>query len=133
MREDVLYTLYQSALSSLERAYAPFSNFRVGAAVLMEDGNGRRRVFTGVNVENSSYGLTVCAERVAVFKGVSEGFRRVLALSIAAVEGGEVRFPTPCGACRQVLAEFSDGEMPIYNGDRVVKLADLLPSAFRLR
>ena len=92
--------LVRKAVEARDSAYAPYSRFRVGAAVLGEDG----RIFTGGNVENASYGLTVCAERVAVFKAVSEGTRNFTAIAVAAEGEGPV---SPCGACRQVLAEFS--------------------------
>ncbi len=129
---DTLKSLYAEAVRVVENAYAPYSRFKVGAAVLMENERGERRVFTGVNVENASYGLTVCAERVAVFKGVSEGYRKVIALSLLAVKDGEVVPVLPCGACRQVLWEFAEGDTPIYNGERTYSLGDLLPGGFRL-
>lgn len=129
---DTLKSLYAEAVRVVENAYAPYSRFKVGAAVLMENDRGERRVFTGVNVENASYGLTVCAERVAVFKGVSEGYRKVIALSLLAVKDGEVVPVLPCGACRQVLWEFAEGDTPIYNGERTYSLGELLPGGFRL-
>lgn len=130
--EDTLKELYTEALRVVENAYAPYSRFRVGAAVLMENDRGERKVFTGVNVENSSYGLTVCAERVAIFKGVSEGYRRLIAVSLVAVKDGEVLPVLPCGACRQVMWEFGDEGVPVYNGERTFRLGDLLPGGFRL-
>ncbi len=132
MDSKILQELYERATVSVENAYAPYSRFRVGAAVLMENDRGERRVFTGVNVENSSYGLTVCAERVAVFKGVSEGYRRLLALSLVAVKDGETLSVLPCGACRQVMWEFGDENTPVYDGEKVHRLGDLLPGGFRL-
>ena len=113
------------------RAYAPYSKFKVGAALIAEDG----RIFTGCNVENASYGLSNCAERTAVFKAVSEGATRFTALAIA---GGEEDVAMPCGACRQVLAEFFPPEAPVrcttLDGARTVDLTVgfLLPGAFRL-
>jgi cytidine deaminase len=102
--------LYRNALAAAGAAYAPYSKFRVGAALLAEDG----AVFLGCNVENRSYGLTVCAERVAVFKGVSEGRRRFTALAIAAPDSS---YPVgPCGACRQVLSEFMPSDAPVRFG-----------------
>ena len=95
-----LANLASAAIEASQRAYAPYSKFKVGAALLAEDG----RVFTGCNVENASYGLTNCAERTAVFKAVSEGATRFKAIAIA---GGVGDVAMPCGACRQVLAEFS--------------------------
>jgi cytidine deaminase len=102
--------LFALARRAAERAYAPYSKFRVGAALLGADG----RIFTGCNVENRSFGLTVCAERNAVFQGVSQGCRKFLALAIAAPDsGGAVG---PCGACRQVLSEFMDPRSPVRFG-----------------
>jgi cytidine deaminase len=109
-----------------ERAYAPYSHYLVGAAVLTEDGS----VFTGCNVENASYGLTVCAERVAVFSAVAAGHKRITAVAILTPSRG-----APCGACRQVLLEFGGGELEVHladpeGGRRKRTLADLLPEAF---
>jgi cytidine deaminase len=119
--------LIRSARAAQRRARAPYSRFRVGAALLA--GNGR--VFTGCNVENASYGLTMCAERVALGKAVSEGCRKFRAIAIVAPAGNV----TPCGACRQVLAEF--GDMLVVCCDwrrprrvRVYQLGELLPAAF---
>ena len=110
-------------------AYAPYSRFYVGAALLAADG----RVFTGCNVENASYGLANCAERVAIGKAVSEGVREFLAI---AVTGPEDLTPcAPCGACRQVLSEFGP-QMPLImpsagpDGYEVASVSDLLPGAF---
>lgn len=123
--------LAEAAREAAARAYAPYSNFKVGAALLAEDG----RVFTGCNVENASYGLTNCAERTALFKAVSEGVTRFRALAIA---GGGDAPATPCGACRQALAEFCQPDMPIrcvtLDGAKALDftLGELLPGAFRL-
>lgn len=92
--------LLAAADKAMENAYAPYSGFRVGAALLCADG----KVFTGCNIENSSYGATNCAERTAVFKAVSEGCRDFAAIAIVSSGGGETY---PCGICRQVLGEFS--------------------------
>ena len=91
--------LLQAARDAMTRAYAPYSQYRVGACLLCEDG----RLFTGCNVENAAYGLSNCAERTALFKAVSEGAQAFTAIAIAA-EGSA---PWPCGACRQALSEFS--------------------------
>ncbi|MEW6447721.1 MAG: cytidine deaminase [Bacillota bacterium] len=115
------------ALAAKEKAYAPYSGIRVGAAVKTGDG----AIFTGANVENASYGLTICAERVAVAKAVTEGYRDIVAVAI--VWEGE-GFCTPCGACRQVLHEFGPGMRVIMTDAqgnyREEVLAALLPHAF---
>ena len=107
-------------------AYVPYSNFRVGAALLCEDG----QVFTGSNIENISYGLTMCAERTAVFKAVSQGCRHFKAIAIAA----DATAPWPCGACRQVLAEVSPKMRVMVTWDQgqtaQSTLEDLLPNSF---
>ncbi len=101
--------LLEAALRARENAHAPFSKFRVGAAVEDEAG----RIYTGCNIENATYGLTLCAERVAVFKAVSEGARRFRRVAVAA----DTSHPTPpCGACRQILWEFcGDVEVVLVN------------------
>ena len=107
-----LDALYEEALNAARFAYAPYSHFRVGAALLAEDGS----LHTGVNVENRSYGLTICAERSAVFSAVSKGRRRFTALAIATPDSD---YPVgPCGACRQVLSEFMDEDAPVYFGGK---------------
>lgn len=118
--------LLEKACEMLEKAYAPYSGFRVGACLLSEDG----RLFTGCNVENASYGATICAERTAVAKAVSEGARRFLAIAVA----GDKGFPWPCGVCRQVLREFAP-ELRVICGSReggmqVTTLRELLPLSF---
>lgn len=117
--------LIEEAKQAREGAYAPYSHFAVGAALLTRSG----RVFTGANVENASYGLTVCAERVAVFKAVTAGEREFQAIAIASSTGA-----SPCGACRQVLAEFGLDMLVISvdMDDRVRQwtLEELLPASF---
>ena len=119
--------LIEAALAAREHAHAPFSNFKVGAA--LEDETGR--IFTGCNVENATYGLTVCAERVAVFKAVSEGARKFKRISVVA--DTDVLTP-PCGACRQILWEFcGDIEVTLANlhdKNETMRLKDLLPRPF---
>ena len=116
-----------AALAVRENAHAPFSGFKVGAAV--EDESGR--IFTGCNVENATYGLTVCAERVAIFKAISEGARKFTRVVVAA--DTDVLTP-PCGACRQILWEFcGDVELVMTNlrgKSEKLRLAELFPRAF---
>ncbi len=119
--------LLAAALSAREHSYAPFSHFRVGAA--LEDDSGG--VHTGCNVENATYGLTLCAERVAVFKAVSEGARRFRRIAIVADTD---TLTPPCGACRQILWEFC-GDIEIVLGNprgltETLRLKDLFPRAF---
>ena len=121
--------LVQTARKALENAYSPYSNYKVGAALLTDHG----KIFTGCNVENGSYGASNCAERTAVFKAVSEGERRFTAIAIASEDGGTP--PFPCGICRQVISEFCPPETPvlIYDGSGSVCSADLgelIPYAF---
>ena len=113
------------AREARQRAYAPYSRFAVGAALLGRSG----RVYTACNVENVSYGLSICAERAAVFKAVSEGEQEFKALAVVTSAGG-----SPCGACRQVLAEFNC-KMTVYAADtegqyRAFTVEELLPEAF---
>lgn len=117
--------LIASATAARERAYAPYSNFKVGAALLGKSG----RVYTGCNVENAAYGPSMCAERTAVFKAVSEGEREFEA--IAVVTGNGV---SPCGTCRQVMMEFAP-DMTVVISDtrgnaRATTVRDLLPDGF---
>jgi cytidine deaminase len=123
--------LLAKAREARSRAYAPYSNFRVGAAVLTEKGN----IFSGVNVENASYGLTVCAERSAIFNAVSqEGPEmRIKALAVLCEQPGP---SPPCGACRQVISEFGPDAIIIFQGRdglEEVSISQLLPAAFSLR
>jgi cytidine deaminase len=97
--------LVEMAMKAREQAYAPFSKFRVGAAIVTQDG----QVYTGCNIENASYGLTVCAERVAIFKAVSEGARRFAKVVVVADTDN---LTPPCGACRQIIWEFC-GDVPV--------------------
>ena len=117
------------ARKALERAHAPYSNYTVGAALICTDGT----IFKGCNIENASYGLTNCAERTALFAAVADGKTEFAALAIAA--SGEPA-PFPCGACRQVLAEFCAPDFPIHieqpDGFTTTTLGELLPHAFNL-
>lgn len=111
MENSIQYTkLFADALVSSLGAYAPYSNFRVGAALLASDGS----VIVGVNVENRSFGLTNCAERTAIFTAVAQGKRKFTAIAIATPDAN---YPvSPCGACRQVLSEFLSPETPVVFG-----------------
>jgi cytidine deaminase len=120
--------LIAAAVAAREHAYAPYSAFAVGAALLCDDGT----VLSACNVENASYGLTICAERAAVFAAIASGRRRFVALAVA---GPLESVTPPCGACRQVLTEFAPGLRVLYtqkDGFQSAALADLLPAAFEL-
>lgn len=119
--------LIEAAMEVRENAYAPFSEFRVGAALETDDGE----VITGCNVESASYGLTVCAERVAIWKAISQGKRKIK--HIAVVADTEELTP-PCGVCRQIIWEFG-GDIPVILANlkgktEVLQMKDLLPRAF---
>ncbi len=125
-------SLCAMAKNAMRNAYAPYSGFSVGAALLCADGS----VFTGCNIENAAFTPTVCAERTALFKAVSEGKRRFAAIPVASgkTNGGAAAFP-PCGVCRQALAEFCAPDMPVYiceadGSIREFRLDGLLPFAF---
>ena len=122
-------TLIESARQVAERAYAPYSHFRVGAAVV--DANGA--IYTGCNVENASYGLSICAERSAIFAALAAGAPRPLvALAVTCIDAEEGGC-SPCGACRQVIAEHlrADGQV-VVAGLGTFTAAELLPHSFRL-
>ena len=127
MTNEERATLISAASRARENAHAPYSHFRVGAALRANSG----RIFTGCNVENSSFGLTLCAERVAVFKALSEGERGFDAVAVVA---DTERLTPPCGACRQILWEFCrDAEVVLANlsGQIIMRrMSDLLPDAF---
>ncbi|GIM28066.1 cytidine deaminase [Clostridium polyendosporum] len=121
--------LIEAAIQARENAYAPYSNFMVGAAVLCENG----KIFSGCNIENASFGATNCAERTAIFKAVSEGCRTIKSV---AVIGDPNNFTFPCGICRQVIAEFAEnGDIKIFivknKKEFIVKTLDeVLPGVF---
>jgi cytidine deaminase len=123
-------SLINEAIKVRENAYVPYSKFKVGAAILMND----QTVYTGCNVENASYGLTNCAERTAIFSAVADGKGTVKIEAIAIV--GDTEGPiAPCGACRQVIAEFSDENTKVYltnlKGDiSETSIKELLPGSF---
>ncbi|HBE66788.1 MAG TPA: cytidine deaminase [Planctomycetaceae bacterium] len=126
---EIPQALIEAAVAARQHAYAPYSGYQVGAAILSQDGT----VTTGCNVENASYGLSNCAERTAIFKLVSEGGDRRLKLVVIATKDGG----SPCGACRQVLAEFGrDFRIASYAVEtkktQVWTMAELLPDAFSL-
>lgn len=121
--------LVEKALEARELAYVPYSKFKVGAAVLFEDD----KIYTGCNIENASFGATNCAERTAIFKGVSEGNKVIRAIALV----GDIKtYTTPCGICRQVLSEFIENEKTpiilIKNRDdyKVKTFEEIMPGAF---
>jgi cytidine deaminase len=126
MNDNIAAKLVEQATLAREKAYAKYSNYPVGAALLTRDG----KIFTGVNVENAVYPLTVCAERAAVFTAVTEGYTNFEAIAVVTRDGG-----SPCGSCRQVLAEFGL-DMVVIIADTSGKIsqtttvADLLPLSF---
>jgi len=133
MEHDMSHeTLTSAAREATHCAHAPYSGYHVGAALLCTD----RTIFTGCNVENATYGATICAEQVAVCKAVSEGYRDFAAIAIAARRGDEWLTFTPCGICRQVLAEFCGVDMLVLVcGETEVtkfRLGELLPEGFAL-
>lgn len=126
MKDSELLSLAGKARQS---AYAPYSGYTVGAALLCKDGS----VYTGCNIENVSFTPTVCAERVAVFKAVSDGKREFSAIAVVGGKNGTSDgLASPCGVCRQVLAEFCDGNFRVVLTDGVHTLKDLLPLAFKI-
>lgn len=124
--------LIQQAMEAMGRAYAPYSGFHVGAALLCADGT----IYTGCNIENASYGATNCAERTAFFKAVSDGHRNFTAIALCGGLGGQIRdYCAPCGICRQVMREFCNDDFTIHiiGPDSQIKtctLGQLLPGSF---
>ncbi len=122
--------LLLAAAKARQMAYAPYSRFSVGAALLTKDG----KVYTGCNVENASYGATNCAERTAFFKAASEGERHFAAIAIVGGNGTKTVLCPPCGLCRQVMTELCDPDFRIILGNeadhRVLTLGDLMPLSF---
>lgn len=126
VKDEIRQRLIEAAINARQWAYAPYSHYAVGAALLTASG----KVYEGVNIENAAFPDTICAERVAVFKAVSEGERDFVAMAVVTSNGG-----MPCGSCRQVLAEFGvETKIIIADADgKVVQeysVADLLPGAF---
>ena len=131
--EKVIKTLIEAALEARSMAYAPYSHYHVGAALLAQDG----RIYQGGNIENASYGATNCAERTAIFKAVSEGVREFSAIAVTGgLEGKEpMDYAYPCGICRQVMQEFAGKDFRIIvakneNDYKVYTLEELLPAGF---
>ncbi len=126
MNQD-LESLIEQTIKAFENAYAPFSKFRVGATVVTKSG----KIYTGCNIESASYGLTVCAERVAIWKAVSEGERE---FAMVCVVADTEELTPPCGVCRQIIWEFCE-DIPIVFANlhgkyEVLQMKDLLPRAF---
>lgn len=133
MNDELTGRLVKAAIDARDRAYAPYSNYQVGAALLSKDG----KIFLGSNVENASYGAANCAERTAFFKAVSEGVLEFKAIAIAGgLQGKKIsEFAYPCGICRQVMQEFCDSDFQIIVARSesdycVMTLAELLPHGF---
>ena len=125
--------LINKALEAMSASYSPYSDFKVGAALLCEDGT----VYTGCNIENAAFSPTCCAERVAIFKAISEGKNKFSAIAVVGGKKGRIDgFCSPCGVCRQVMAEFCGKDFKIYMFDgkdeKVYSLEDLLPESFLL-
>ena len=126
-------TLVNKAYEAMQYSYSPYSGFKVGAALLCKNGN----IYTGCNIENSAYSPTNCTERTAFFKAISEGERDFKAIAIVGGKDGEITdYCYPCGVCRQVMAEFCDGDFEIITaspeGIKTYTLKDLLPEAFKI-
>lgn len=134
MNEQKISLLVEKAIAAREYSYAPYSNFSVGAALLCADG----RIYTGANIENSSFTPTVCAERVAFFSAIHDGYREFSAIAIVGGKAGEpiCEFCPPCGVCRQVMGEFCQGDFKVILSDgkanRVTTLDEIFPARFDL-
>jgi cytidine deaminase len=129
---EMIEKLVTAAFTARQKSYAPYSGFQVGAALLGQNG----LIYSGCNVENASYGATICAEQTALVKAVSEGTRSFSAIAVAA-ETADGRVPTPCGLCRQILAEFNPEMMVVMvstsGRQETTTLDRLLPAHFTLR
>lgn len=132
--ESIISEMIERALDARKNAYIPYSGFQVGACVRTEDGS----LFTGCNIENASYGASNCAERTAIFKAVSEGYRKITAIAVTGgLKDGECDYTYPCGICRQVIAEFAGKDCQIFIAKsrteyKIHSVEDLLPEAFHL-
>ncbi len=125
--------LCKIAIEQLNFSYSPYSNCKVGAALLCKDG----KIYTGCNIENASFGATNCAERTAFFKAISEGEKVFIAIAVAAKKDGALCEFLPCGICLQVMTEFCDGDFKIFtvkneNEFNTHTLSGLLPNSFKL-
>lgn len=128
MKKEIKEKMFNKALEAQKNAYVPYSEFPLGAAVLTENGS----IYTGANIENASFSLTNCAERSAIFTAISEGKRKIESLLIVSSTENPV---TPCGACRQVINEFADGEVEVImmteaGKELTMSSTELLPGAF---
>lgn len=128
MKKEIKEKMFNKALEAQKNAYVPYSEFPLGAAVLTENGS----IYTGANIENASFSLTNCAERSAIFTAISEGKRKIKSLLIVSSTEEPV---TPCGACRQVINEFADGEVEVImmteaGKELTMSSTELLPGAF---
>ncbi len=135
LSELEVQTLIRAAITARDKAYAPYSEFKVGAALLCSDG----RVFSGCNVENAAYGAGICAERGAAMQALAEGAKDFVAIAVVGWKGGKAEadrgLAYPCGICRQFLNEFTDGRMTVYVARSITDyekndLASLLPHSF---
>lgn len=127
LRKKIIQKLIEIAKEASEKAYSPYSNYKVGASLLTKSG----KIYTGCNIENASFGATVCAERVAIFKAVSEGEKNFEMIAIYIND--EKHIPSPCGICRQVMMEFAPNlKLILSNGYdyEIYKLEELLPYPF---
>jgi len=126
--------LIKAAILAAQNSYSPYSGFKVGAALLTDDG----KVYLGCNIENAAYGPSNCAERTAIFKAVSEGHKKFKAIAIVGGKDGDFKdFCPPCGVCRQVMSEFCDKDFKIILGNKnleykVYTFGELLPHSFEL-
>ena len=130
--------LIKAAEEAMKKAYAPYSGFFVGAALVAEDENGKAAVFTGCNIENASFSPTICAERAAIADAVKNGYRHIRKIAVCGGKNGKITdFCPPCGVCRQVLAEFgaSDTEIILWSVSetKTYTLEELLPLSFNLK
>ncbi len=124
--------LLKCAHEARKNAYTPYSHFAVGAAIMCSDGS----IYSGCNIENAAYSPTCCAERVAIFKAVSEGKREFFAIAVVGADEGEAANEPcyPCGVCRQVMAEFASADATLVLADgSAQKLSELLPHTFKLK